>query len=843
MKLSSPRRTTTLKTGWSFSQVTSEYSKDVEETWHPCPIPTSVHVELKKLGIIPDPYKDLNEWKVQWIQEADWVFKTSFHVGEDQLASQHLDIIFDGLDTYCTIKLNGQIVGEVDNMFMSHRIDVKEVIQAKDNHLELHFKSPWHEARKAEEANGGSKFLWNGASNRLYSRKAQYGWGWDWGPVMMTVGPWKDIHLEAYDARLEDVRVDTTLSGAGYDHATLEAHFSTSGKAELKLDLELQDISGKVIRSVQSHPAEDVLNWNLGQEVKGWYPIGYGDQNLYQLKIELKDAKGTPLDVVTRRVAFRSAQLIQEPLEGQEGTSFVFEINGIRIFCGGSNWIPADSFLTEVEPLRYRKWIDLMVRGNQNMLRVWGGGIYESEELYDACDEAGILVWQDFMFGCGLVKAEQAVKRLRDHPSVVIFAGNNEDYALAESIDVMDYNDNSGDYMKSKFPARQIYEIILPEVVKRFSHIEYRRSSPYGGKTSSDQTVGDIHQWNVWHGTQEPWSNWDKLAGRFVSEFGMQGYPDLRTVNEWSDDKSQLFPQSRVSVNHNKADGFERRLELYLMENFRHSFDMPGYVYYTQIMQAECLGAAYRLWRRNFKGRGKEYTSGALVWQLNDCWPCVSWGIADYYLRPKPAFFTIARELRPFTVGLTRKEVKKLRDKETSAFFEISEKLEIWACNSSLEPVEVIVRLETFNLSTSHRDQLTFNARLDANASTEIWSGDLPGQPIRHDEASSPHPIVVQARLYLKAKPDIVEARYSSWPEPYKYLDFPDPVLKLSSHDGEVRISCEKPVKGLVLDVDGDEVEWSDQALDLFPDDEQVVHAKGLKGRTVNYRFVGDGSA
>lgn len=205
-------------------------------------------------------------------------------------------------------------------------------------------------------------------------------------------------------------------------------------------------------------------------------------------------------------------------------------------------------------------------------------------------------------------------------------------------------------------PSRHFYEVLLPEVVHRLSNVFYWPGSPYGGKVCGDLTVGDQHQWNVWHGTQEPWANWDKLAGRFVSEFGMQGYPDIRTVREWfapGDEKDQWFPQSTVSTQHNKATGFERRLELYLMENFRHAFDMESYIYYTQIMQAECLAAAYRLWRRNWKGKGREYTAGALVWQINDCWPCVSWAICDYYLRPKPSYFAIARELRPYTVGVS----------------------------------------------------------------------------------------------------------------------------------------------------------------------------------------------
>ncbi|OCF62027.1 hypothetical protein L486_01693 [Kwoniella mangroviensis CBS 10435] len=849
---------TSLNEGWTFSQVSSEHCPDVKESWNPCSLPTSIHVELKRLGKIPDPYKDLNEWKVQWIQEADWTFKTQFDVDKSLFNHEHVDLLLDGLDTYCTITLNGEHIANTENMFLSHRIDVKSVIKTNDNQLELHFKSPWYEARKAQAQNGGTDwFLGNGASNRLYSRKAQYGWGWDWGPVMMTVGPWKGVHLEVYDVRLEDVRIDTTLTGQTYDTATLTAAISLSDKQERDylLDFTLVDSNNNIIRSARKHLASEKLRWDLGQEAKGWYPRGYGDQPLYRLEVELKDRGGHTLDMITKKVAFRSAQVIQEPLEGQEGTSFVFEVNGIRIFCGGSNWIPADSFLTDIDPARYRDWVNLLVKGNQNMLRVWGGGLYEAEELYDACDENGILVWQDFMFGCGLYpsypklnesikeEAEQAVTRLRDHPSVVIFAGNNEDYALAESIGVMDYEDNSGDYMKSKFPARHIYEILLPEIVDRLSTIFYHRSSPYGGKSSSDQTVGDIHQWNVWHGTQEPWSNWDKLAGRFVSEFGMQGYPNIRTVNEWGDDKSQLFPQSRVSVNHNKADGFERRLELYLMENFRHAFDMSSYIYYTQIMQAECLSAAYRLWRRNSKGRGKEYTSGALVWQINDCWPCVSWAIADYYLRPKPAFFTIARELKRFTVGITRKHVKVYRDKSTSAFFEIKEQMELWACNSTLEYVDVKVVLETYNLNTKQRDWKSFDIQLGPNASTEIWQNIVPGQPTRTDDSQVPEPIVAQARLYLTDKPDQVEARFSSWPQPYKYLTFPEPGLKIDVKGDDVILSCEKPVKGLVLDVEGEECAWSDQALDLFPGDDQVVRAEGLNGRDVMFRYLGDGSA
>ncbi|GFZ45160.1 Beta-mannosidase B [Saitozyma sp. JCM 24511] len=849
---------TPIDSHWSFSQVSSPTWADVKEEWTTCAsFPTSVHVELRKQGRIPDPFKGLNEWEVQWIQEADWTFKTTFEVTSYQLDEACADLIFEGLDTYCDISLNGKHLGSTDNMFLSHRLGCKDRLKRGDNELVLRFRSPWVEAKREEKENGGPMQLWNGDSCRLYSRKAQYGWGWDWGPVMMTVGPWRPISLETYSHRLENVRIDSDLLSPSYTTGTLTASFDVSpslpSSGGHKVQAVLRDQAGKTVKEQTLVFGKDKLDWKL-DDVEGWYPRNYGNQPLYQLELTLQDKSGKEVASCKNRVAFRHARVVQEPLQGQEGTSFLFEVNGVRVFCGGSNWIPADSFLTEIEPERYRRWVELLVRGNQNMLRVWGGGIYEDEVLYDTCDELGILVWQDFMFGCGLypsydklnasikVEAEQAVARLRNHPSVVIFAGNNEDYQVAEALGVMDYNDNSGEYMHTKFPARQIYEVILPEVVGRLSNIHYHRSSPYGGKDSRDPTVGDIHQWNVWHGTQEPWANWDKLAGRFVSEFGMQGYPDMRTVETWDDDKSQLFPQSRVSVNHNKADGFERRLELYLMENFRHAFDMESYVYYTQIMQAECLAAAYRLWRREWRGKGKEYTAGALVWQINDCWPCVSWAIADYFLRPKPAFFSIARELTPYTVGMARKDVKKPRDAVTSAFFEITQEIELWGCNSTVESKKAKVELVSFDLDEGEVDRRTLDVTLAPNSSTEIWKGAVPGQTVRTSSGQVPKPIVVQARLV--DEDGRVLARYSNWPEPWKYLTFPDPKLRVEVNGDEVTLTCAKPIKGLVLDVEeGEEVEWSDQAVDLFPGDEQRIVAKGLAGRKVKARYIGDGSA
>jgi len=350
----------------------------------------------------------------------------------------------------------------------------------------------------------------------------------------------------------------------------------------------------------------------------------------------------------------------------------------------------------------------------------------------------------------------------------------------------------------------------------------------------------------VWHGSQEPWHNWDILAGRFVSEFGMEGYPNIRTVDYWLDgDKSERYPQSRINNNHNKADGFERRLELYLVENFKHSFEMESYVYYTQIMQAETLAAAYRLWRRNWAGKGREYTAGALVWQINDCWPVTSWSIVDYFLRPKPAYFTIARELRPFTIGMTRKENKSFPNELSSAQFTIETVLEIWGTNSTLVDKKATLEVTSFDLhSDCWRDKWSQEVVLKANSSTELHKGLLPGQPIRTKASQTPKTIIVSSRLLDDNKE--VLARYSNWPEPFKFINFPvDTEVKASlSSDGEsITLSTNRPVKGIVIDAEGPDVKWSDQGIDLVPDDPQTIQADGLKGREVKLRFLGDGSA
>ncbi|KAI5124966.1 hypothetical protein M0805_007392 [Coniferiporia weirii] len=853
---------TPLDKAWSFTQVRGGQGTKQGE-WLDCRhFPTSVHVELLERAVIPDPFVGLHEWDVQWVGESEWAFRTTFNVDSEVASALNTDLVFAGLDTYCVVELNGTKVIDTNNQFVTYRVPVKQALKIGSNELVLNFPSAFIRGRELERQNG-KLGLWNGDSSRLHVRKAQYNYGWDWGPVLMTVGPWRPITLHTYSSRIGDVRaiIDVKEDFSVRADVSFEVEGNTNG---LKASYTLLAEGEKTIRGDSV-----ILNNGKGKtsfegkpgDFDLWYPVGYGKQPLYNLQVSIFDEQGNVVDVQEKRIGLRRVKIVQDELEGQPGHSFLFEVNNIRVFCGGSNWIPADSFLTTMTPQRYRDWLQLLVKGNQNMVRIWGGGIYENDSFYDICDELGILVWQDFMFGCGQypaydsfiasveVEAEQNVKRLRHHPSVVIFAGNNEDYQIAESLKLdLDYNDEKSDFRNTSFPARYIYERLLPAAVAGNSEIHYHRSSPYSGfgQVTTDRTNGDLHQWNVWHGSQEPWHNWDVLAGRFVSEFGMEGYPNIRTVDYWlGNDKSERFPQSRTNCNHNKADGFERRLELYLMENFNHAFEMESYVYYTQVMQAETLASAYRLWRRNWKGKGKEYTAGALVWQINDCWPVTSWAIVDYFLRPKPAFFTIARELRPFTVGMTRKEKKVFADENKAADFTIDTEIEIWGTNSGLVEKKATLSVTSFDLGSDWTDTWTKDVILAPNASTELWKGLLPGQPTRTKLSEVPKSIVISARVLDGG---IVLSRYSNWPEPFKYIHFPsveEAGLKIAvGDDGQtLELSCKKPIKGIVLDVDGDDVKWSDQAIDLVPGDNQTVKALGLNGRKVKARYLGDGSA
>ncbi|OAQ62945.1 beta-mannosidase [Pochonia chlamydosporia 170] len=814
--------------------------------------PTHIHLDLLHHGLIPDPYMGQNEKEVQWIGETVWVYRTAFPSPEVKDKAKAV-LAFDGLDTFATVVLNGKTILETDNMFVSERADVTDLLKKSgDNELVITFDAAylrgWKEVEKYPDHKWG---CWNGDISRLAVRKSQYHWGWDWGPELLTCGPWRPVNLEVYESRITDMHSEIDVEDS-LKSAKVVAHAAVEGSAShVRFNISLNN---KIVSSetVNVKHGEAVATFKV-QNPELWYPIRYGKQPLYTIKATLLEGS-TEADTATKKIGLRKVELIQRPLKDQPGTTFFFQVNNIPIFCGGSNWIPADNFIPRISKERYYDWVKMVANGNQFMLRVWGGGIYEEEPLYDACDELGILVWQDFMFGCGNYpahpsylesverEARENVKKLRHHPSIVIWAGNNEDYQYAESEKLnYDPKDQTADnWLKTDFPARYIYEKVLPDVCKELiPDTYYHPGSPWGGNDTTDPTVGDIHQWNVWHGSQEKYQNFDKLVGRFVSEFGMEAFPSIKTIEAFlpkGKDDPERFAQSSTVDFHNKAAGHERRLALYLVENIRYTPDpLEYYIYCTQLMQAECIASAYRLWKREWRGPGREYCAGALVWQINDCWPVTSWAICDYYLRPKHAYYTVKREMAPISIGMTRREHSKPKDKYTRVHIDTEIKIEIWGSNINLEDLTADCVVKAWDVETGRETySQTVSAKhyLPANASTEIISMNVP---VTKKNTGEEGRTVVAAYLYQEGKQI---ARYVNWPEPLKYLHLQKPnhlKAELNTARNAVELSAEVPVKGLAVECDDDNVKFEDNLIDIVPGEIVCI---GVKGVTKDTKFT-----
>jgi beta-mannosidase len=804
--------TAPLDRSWQFKQrdTKSSLAEDFASPagWLGANVPGNIYQDLLEAGRIPDPFYGMNEHQVQWVAEADWLYRGEFEVTAEQLAEPFIDLCFEGLDTFATVWLNAQQVLQSDNMFVPRRVDVKSKLQPGPNHLRILFESALRKGREIQ-ATHGKRGLWNGDSSRLYVRKAQYHYGWDWGPVLMTAGPWKDIRLEAYSTRISNVHCPTEVS-PDLQKAILPIQVELAGNTDQsQVQLTLLDPSGHVVHQSKHAGAQTLKHQLKVPQPQLWWPNGYGQQPLYRLKVELL----TGNQIISEQslgLGMRRLRVVQEPVEGETGTSFYFEVNNLPIFAAGANWIPEDHFLNRISRERYFERVKQAAEANMVMLRVWGGGIYEDDAFYDACDEMGILVWQDFMFACGLypahaeflqsvrAEAEAAVHRLRHRASLALWCGNNEDYAVAESVGWYGPGKDSG-----PFVAREIYEKLLPEVCAEHDPTRlYWPGSPYtpGGALSSDQSIGDRHTWEVWHGAMHPYQQYIQFEGRFISEFGMQAYPSMSAL-EQSIPAEERFPQSRTMEHHNKAgptgqrsDG-HRRLAVYLSDNLPDPLTLEGYIYATQFIQAEALHYAFRDFRRRWGRAGKRAVGGALVWQINDCWPVVSWAVIDSLGIPKPAYYVMRRGLAPFALGLQGGQV--------------------WAANSTSQEAGFELEIKVFDLQGQNLYSQKRRVRLAANATSELGEWEYP----------SNEPVVASVRLLKGLR---VVARTALWPQPFKFYRFPDPGLKIEQIGEGFRLSVEKPAKGVWLEAG--KARWSDNFIDLMPGDAQVVQAKGLSG-------------
>ena len=774
--------------------------------WLPAAVPGTAHGALLAAGRIPDPFFGCNEADVRWVGERRWVWRLGFDAGE---LAAHEDLVFEGLDTYCTVWLNGERLLATDNMFVPHRVDVRERLQPGRNELLLCFDPPLARAREVEAVHG-KRQLWNGDSARLHARKAQYHFGWDWGPELLVSGPWRAVRRHSGSARVDELQCRSEVDVAGR-RATLQVSARVRGAAGRRLAFELLDPDGHCV--AEQDVCADAASATLAvADARLWWPNGLGEQPLYTLVARVLDGERV-LAEDRQRMGLRTLRLVQSPVEGEAGSSFHFEVNGQELFAGGANWIPDDNLLERITPARYRERVAQAAAANMNMLRVWGGGIYEHEAFYEACDELGLLVWQDFMFACGLypanaefeasvrAEAEAAVKRLRHHACLALWCGNNEDYMLAESVDLA-----GPGVPAERFEARAIYEGLLPEVCAALDPATtYWPGSPFtpGDAKSSDATVGDRHSWEVWHQQMLPYQRYGDVQARFVSEFGMQSHPSL-ALFESVLPPDERFPQSRTVQWHNKAgspsgpDG-HRRLAVYLADNLRVGSTLAEHVYATQFVQAEAMRVAYQDFRRRWQRPGARAVGGALVWQLNDCWPVTSWALIDSGGTVKPAWHAVRRALAPLAVAV-RLEAGQAR---------------LAVMNGGATGRAVTLRLRLFALDG--------RVLADSGVAQDVPAAATVETTLALSAVGEP---VVAELCALDMQDGRELARDCAWTEPFRFYPLGGARIGAVRDGDALSLSCDRPVKGLWLDAPG--VAWADNFIDLVPGAPRRV---GVAGR------------
>lgn len=794
--------------------------------WITAPVPGTAHEALLAAGTIPDPFAGTNEDAVQWVGERDWLYRCSFELPEG-FAGRFVGLCLDGLDTFATVWLNGEQLFSSDNMWLAQRVEVGQLLRPSGNELRIVFESAWRRGRELE-AQHERMDVWNTDPSRVYVRKAQYHYSWDWGPKLLTSGPWLPVRLEAYEARISDLRCEVDVAD---DLKSAKVGLTTAVERTRPVTLraELFDNAGMLVAQSSLPVNGEAPKATLEvRQPKLWWPNGHGMQPLYRLVVTLLETQfdGAVLDRRELRLGLRRLRLVREPVAGEDGDSFVFEVNNKEIFAGGANWIPADSFTPRIDEERYRGLLKLARKAGMNMLRVWGGGIYEHDVFYDLCDEMGLLVWQDFMFGCGRypayaefqanVRAEAAAQvcRLRHHACLALWCANNEDYQLASSLGYYDWQ--APPDADSAFGARVIYEQLLPAVVAELDgHTPYVPGSPYGGPDANSPVTGDRHVWGIWHGDMAPYQDYPAHAGRFVSEFGMAALPALATIESFATPQERT-PRSPTLAFHHKASGGDERLEHYMAANTGIPSDLAGYIYASQLVQAEAMAAAYGGWRRRWGVPGRRATAGALVWQLDDCWPTISWAVVDYWLRPKAALYAIRRALAPLAIGMQRG----------------ANGVEVWVINGTDTSIlDLELKLRIVALDGSEISSERFAQVLQPNSVTELG---VLAQPAPDQ--------VVTARL-LNYDDRTVTDCIVNWPEPLRNLALQDPQItverRVERGGVQLRLHARRPAKGVWLDA-GDGVAWSDNGFDLVPDHEVVILARDLGDREVRISSLFD---
>ena len=612
----------------------------------PAAVPGSVYSALLKAEMIPDPFWRDNEMKVLPLMEHDFRFTRTFCIPEDMLSHDRIFLCCYGLDTLAAVEINGKAAGAANNMHRTWVFDVKALLKAGENNISITFSSPVKYIREAY-----SNHRLEGTEDAMegfpYLRKAHFMFGWDWGPRLPDCGIWRDIELAAYDcAMISSVMIR-------------QQHENESVKLSIKTDISAFRENGSPQVAVRITGPDGRLYENSGayceitiSDPALWWPAGFGEQPLYKAEVILSQ-DGRELDRRAMRIGLRTLSICRDTDPDGKGETFCHIVNGVKVFAMGADYIPEDNLLSRCDPERTRRLLEDARLANMNTIRVWGGGCYPEDWFYDICDELGLLVWQDFMFACAVyelsgdfeanIRAEitDNVRRLRHHPSLALWCGNNEMEDFVRQGNWVTEKRQAADYIK-------MYEYIFPEILRREDpDTFYWPSSPSSGgsfEAPNDPDRGDVHYWDVWHGLK-PFTEYRKFRFRYASEFGFQSFPCMKTIESFTEPQDRN-PFSYIMEKHQRNASANGRIAEYLSQTYLYPTSFDAFVYASQLLQAQAMQYGVEHWRRN---RG--HCMGAVIWQLNDCWPVVSWSSIDYYGRWKALHYFEKRFFSPILIS------------------------------------------------------------------------------------------------------------------------------------------------------------------------------------------------
>lgn len=858
-----------IDSGWRFRQGSSEI-------WHDARVPGNVHLDLMRNHIIDDPFFRLNERGVQWIDKEDWMYETYIMPSVDELSAETQEIVFKGLDTYADVYLNSHKLVSTDNMHCEWRCNVKGLLKTGRNHLEVYFHSPIKrnvpkfDALPYRHNTGPDQSAIGGIFDKTispFARTASYEYGWDWGPRLVTSGIWRPVQLETWSgekiANVWHRQIDvnrrrarmTTVVEVESNHNVSDATLTVSADGKQVATCSV------ALRKGMNHVAIDYVV----QKPRLWWTNGLGEPYLYDFVTTLF-VDGISVGTSHEDVGIRSLRLHND--KDRYGHSLYFELNGQPLYAKGSNMVPNDNFLSRCSDSVYQRVVDDAKAVNMNIIRVWGGGIYEDDAFYRACDRAGILVWQDFMFACCTYEADSAflasvrdeaiynVRRLRNHPCIAVFVGNNECQDVwygwgnkKKQLDAIGYGERVGKMQ------HDIFFKTLPDVVRECDpDVAYRPSSPYAFETTpSDGKNGDDHFWGVWHGAQ-PFEAYYDHRVRFQSEYGFQSFPEYESVLKFAPYDYDHDIYSEVMMEHQKAGTYaNHRIEEYMHRYYRVPKDFKSFLYVSQLMQGDGVKMGMEAYRSD-----RPYCMGSIVWQLNDCWPVASWSSRDYYGRWKALhYFTrqayddilVAPHVKTVgtAVAITAAQVANLPTADGGKLSvgdakanEGKKELEIRLVNDRRALARGTLRIETITIDGRlvHTELRTMTA--SANTATHavtlpvesLLGGECPENVIFHITFTTSDGTSVDGTFHNHGTRTYSNIAYATNQKDmnYRHANISHTISR--NGDGyDIQLKTDIFARGVFMSLRGIDDFFSDNYFDMLPGMQRTVHVRTCKNQ------------